>query len=805
MKTHLFAALTAFSALAAMAQSPSAASLAQEFHTAALNPAECYRVRDLNFSREDLRVYFTEGYLIFAKPVNGARTVAVFSADVEGGDGEVLLLPPTRNERLSLATATKSPNLDEHFRAALLMSSSGLVDELWTQIQQGASVRRVPEAATLLTTRWDPVLRNISSSFEVRMVRDLLSPERDRRGLVYLGVEGKTLGSFDVVVDPLAREQVIAGHFGESTGTRRFEVWTSFVAASNRKSGQRGLPPVLNTTEVVIDATLQPDLTMKATTKLRSTLRMAGERAFSFEIADRMRVTAVEVDGTPAELFSRPSLRDAALRGNENQSFVAVTLEPLDPTRLHEFTIHHEGNVVETAGNGVYFVTSRGTWYPRLGTGFSIYDLTFRYPKSIGLVSSGELVEDRVEGDLRVTRRKTSTPMRMAGFNLGDFRQVKVTRPGYTIEVYGNRRLEPALESRTPAPPPETRAVWPRRGSEEMGASPTFAGRPDPTANLRDIAAAIAGAFDFMSSEFGPAPVKVLAVSPIPGTFGQGFPGLVYLSTLSYLAPQDRPLGVRDPALQTFFSDILQAHETAHQWWGNLVAPESYQDEWIVEALSNYSALLYLEKKKGAHAREAVLEHYRNTLLAKRPDGSTVESAGPIVWGLRLQQSTDNGLAWRTIVYDKGTWIMHMLRNRMGDENFRKMLAEFCRRYRFQTVTTEDFRLLAAEFMPKSEQPRDSKLETFFDNWVYATGIPTLKMSSSVKGSGTALKVSGTVTQTDVDTDFSVDVPVEVQFAKGRKVIWVRTSDEPVQFQSSLNQPPLKVGIPVGTEILAKK
>src|SRR5262249_55063269 len=122
---------------------------------------------------------------------------------------------------------------------------------------------------------------------------------------------------------------------------------------------------------------------------------------------------------------------------------------------------------------------------------------------------------------------------------------------------------------------------------------------PDPLARLHALAAGVSSSAQVFSGWVGPPVVPCLAVVPIPGTFGQGFPGLVYLSTLAYLDPNARPSGARGPREQVFFSDLLQAHEVAHQWWGNIVLPAGYQDEWIPEALANYSALLYLEKKRG--------------------------------------------------------------------------------------------------------------------------------------------------------------------------------------------------------------
>src|SRR5579883_1295023 len=91
-----------------------AAELARSIAANSLDPQECYRVRELSLVREDVRFFFTDGYLIFAKPVAGRRVAAIFTADVEGGDAEVLILPPSRSERKSLASFIDSPNLDEH-------------------------------------------------------------------------------------------------------------------------------------------------------------------------------------------------------------------------------------------------------------------------------------------------------------------------------------------------------------------------------------------------------------------------------------------------------------------------------------------------------------------------------------------------------------------------------------------------------------------------------------------------------------------------------------------------------------------
>src|SRR6516165_7858859 len=122
--------------MCAAAARPTAAELAREIRDAGLDSNECYRVRDLNYAKQDLRLYFNDGYLVFSKPVTGRRLWAVFSGENEGGDGEVIVLPPHRGERRSLASFIHSPNLDEHFRMAVLIASDSTTSDLLERARQ---------------------------------------------------------------------------------------------------------------------------------------------------------------------------------------------------------------------------------------------------------------------------------------------------------------------------------------------------------------------------------------------------------------------------------------------------------------------------------------------------------------------------------------------------------------------------------------------------------------------------------------------------------------------------------------------
>ncbi len=763
---------------------------------------ECYRVRDLTLGIEDIRLFLTDGHLIFSKPVAGRRIAAVFVADTDGGDAEIMLLPPTRAERRSLAGYIDSPNLDEHFEAAVLLFTGDVYERLKAELASNPGNRKSPEMAPLLDERWTPVLRNLGGSYQTRLTLDLLGGAARPAGLFAAALRSSKLGNFDVVYDPERPEQIIAGRTTPRGGRVYFDTWTSFDARSFRN--QAPPKPYATVSDYRIEAAVDAGLALTVVTRVKVRPAVDGLAAVPFEIARQMQVTEAFVDGRPAEVLQRDELRGDIMRG-DNALVLVAPPEPLRMGREYEFEFHHSGKVILDAGGGVLYVGARANWYPIHGNQFATYDLSFRRPRNLDLVAPGDVVEDREEGAERITRRRTTAPIRMAGFNLGNYEHARVARGGYQVDICANRTLESALQPK-PAMPLADPAISP--GSRTHGlpelltdlARSVAVSAPSPTGRLQDLASEVTSALEFMASKFGPPALPHLAVSPIPGAFGQGFAGLIYLSTWSYLNTLPRGRGAGEQ--ETFFQSVLQAHEVAHQWWGNRVAVGGYRDTWLMEALANYSAMLYLEKSKGRRALEDLLDSYRRALLEKSGSGATVESAGPVILGGRLENSLEPR-AWHDIVYGKGSWIVQMLRARMGDARFFAMLGELVRRYDRKEVTTEQFRELAAEFLPpKSDDP---KLEAFFEEWVYGTGMPSLALSYSIKGKAPAVKVTGTVTQSEVEGEFSALVPVEIQVARGRSLTqWVRTGISPATFTVTLKQAPLKVTLDPHYAVLRK-
>lgn len=786
--------------------SPAAAIGAQLQHLA-LDPDACYRVRDLSYERPDVRFFFTDGWLIFARPVAGHRIAALYRASESTDDAEVMLRPSNRGERASLAQAVGTPNVDEHFGMAIFLFTDGGEELLGAVRANGGKPGQ--ERGLLIASEMDTVIQRLAAGMEVRIAHDLLTDARvQNEGLFFAAIAGKTLGLFDILYDPVAYEQVLVGKVKGAGAAASFDVWSSFRTRASLRANTP-MPMDSTLTNYRIESTILPDLRLQVVTRatLRAQRRLEG--ALALEISPRMKVIEATVDGQKVDIFRRQGERDTFAGGGGiaslNESFLIGLPAPVGAGQTCEIEIRNEGYLIRKTSDGVFFVEDRVNWYPTRSQAFSTYDLIFHLPKQYLLAAPGDPIDEKVEGDVRTVHRRSTQPIRLAGFNIGNYEHVSVKRGEYQVDMYANTKDDPAIAPRNqrllsaaPSAPPQPIGAHRDGGVVEL--NPATVSVP---ARMAEVGAEIAEEFEWMAARFGPPPLKRIAISPIPGFFGQGFPGLIYLSTVTYLDDaQRRALLRKDPSAETFYSSIIHAHETAHQWWGNLVIPATYHDDWISEALANYSAMLVLEHKRGVKTLDLVLDDYRRTLLAPGKP-TTVESSGPITWGYRLRE---NGQLdpWRVIIYGKGTWIIHMLRRRMGDEGFLRMLAALRKHYEYRTISTEEFRSHAALYLPLGDP--DPTLENFFDTWVYGTGIPTLEMSTSIKGKAPNVTVTITVKQGGVPEDFVTEVPVEIRPAGGGKAIvrWVHTSSEPAIVTLKLKAPPQHVELGPRMAVLAK-
>jgi aminopeptidase N len=152
--------------------------------------------------------------------------------------------------------------------------------------------------------------------------------------------------------------------------------------------------------------------------------------------------------------------------------------------------------------------------------------------------------------------------------------------------------------------------------------------------------------------------------------------------------------------LHTF--DWIFVHELSHMWWGDAVTCESWEHVWLNEGFASYSEALWQEHLGGTSALHAYMENMDNGPY----DGSIV----------------DPPYVWHAIVYDKGGWLLHMLRHVMGDTNFFQMLLDYRAAFEGGNANSED--LIAV-----CEGVYGSDMNWFFDQWLYHEGEPSYEYS----------------------------------------------------------------------------
>jgi len=810
--------------------------LLEQLDAVSLDPTQIYSLRDAQITRDGLKFYFNRGFVEFFTPVAGEITGAVFS-----GDGEVLLMPPNAAERQSLAQFTQTAILEERFLSLYLRFTDHTAQELKARAERPDP--EDPEQPGDFAFHWAPVVRNLAPQSSLRVLQDMLGA-RDRPAF-YARIGGVSLGTFEAIDDGRALEAVAITAASQVAGKSYANVWCSFPT---RTSGARVSDPAWREILVrsyKIDTRINADNSLEGHAQLEIESRSDLERLFSFELSRSLKVLEVkDGQGRSVTFFQNPSLEEseAAERGNDLVAVVLPSPHPVGERYRLDFT--YLGNVISNVGNGVLFVGAHGSWYPNRGLApQSQYDLTFHYPDHLSLVATGRLVmEDSSEG-WKNSHWISEGAFPVAGFNLGAYDRVTRKVGSTTIEVYASKGAETSLEQRHAAHQPPDRVVTQNfGGSVRVEVMPKVAQPLAPAALVDRVAQHAGDTVRLFELLFGPFPYPRLAISQIPGDFGQGWPELVYLPTLYFLPSETRSeLGFNTKS-EELQNRLLLTHEIAHQWWGNEVGWKTYHDQWLSEGFATYAAALDLaHEKDGDRSFRALLQSYRDNLLAKNKDGKTIESGGPIWLGERLNTSL-NPMGYNSIVYDKACWVLHMLRMMMRDsspdgetraspsrpsrqpgrgpssanaaassslpaggsavtieanEKFFKMLRGFVVAYRDQNPSTEDFARFAAKYMnPAMDLDHNGRLDWFFDDWVRGTGIPTYTVEATVRAAANRFVVEGTIQPSNVRPEFEMLVPVVTQSGKVKTLLGeVPVTDAGGHFKFVTNSKPSHVTI----------
>jgi len=778
-----------------------------------LDPARVYEIRDAGLDRGEIHITLNSGTIAFSQSVEGHVTGAFFD-----GDGEVLVVPPNHVERSSMALFTGTPILEERFSTAFFRFADDTFKQLAPSLRPAGPAPQQAETglpfhgsesgfvrdperaggAPEFLSHWGPAFRELCGMDALELLRFLtwqrpsgtaassrLPAQPQGPGAYWHArLAGLHLGPFDLFFDTENAEQVLVGQANYVNEAPMFDVWASFAsrAAESPLSGNADNIGELGQSSFRITASkirthILPSRDLESEAQLTLEALGSGERTLVFELSRYLRVSSVMADGFPVEYIQNESLGggDLARRGND---LVAVVLpRPLRAGEKIELGFSYRGSVLSEAGSGLIYVGARGIWYPNTGPAMSDFDLEFRYPAGWTLLATGKRVSVETSGDEQVSRWVSERPIPLAGFNLGKYTTARSKAGATVVETFAGRGVEKAF------PEPAARLVDPlpfpeRRRKENMIAAPPPP-PPTPALEAQAVAERSTRALEFLSRHLGPFPFSSLAVTQMPGRLSQGWPGLVFLSSYAFLNSQERESLHLSSYEKLLYGELMQAHEVAHQWWGDAVLWKGYRDVWLSEALANYCALLALGQEQ-PDAFPTALQQYRQDLLRKWHEGPLMKDAGPVTLGHRLTSSRLPE-AYEVVVYGRGTWLIHMLREMFRDADreaadpdarFFQVLRSVRERFDGRALSTQDFQKALEDALPNSLRYEGKKsLAWFFDEWVDGTALPRFELSGVrfSHNNGRQL-VSATLLQKDAPDTLVTSVPLYANTQSGQAV-----------------------------------
>ncbi len=276
----------------------------------------------------------------------------------------------------------------------------------------------------------------------------------------------------------------------------------------------------------------------------------------------------------------------------------------------------------------------------------------------------------------------------------------------------------------------------------------------------------------FFTDYIGPFPYKKLANVQSKTIFG----GMENAGAIFY--HENSVTGQR-------LEEGLLAHEIAHQWFGDMATEKSFPHLWLSEGFATYLTHVYMEQKYGTEKLERGMAEDRTQVIefAKTKQLPVVDSVSSLMSLLNPNS------------YQKGSWVLHMLRRQLGDTIFHQIIKTYYETYKGKNADTKDLQSVA-------EKVSGKRLETFFNQWLYNPGTPELDISWKYNDS--EKKISFTITQTQKGTLFEFPLEISIQQKTGSepKKFILPIHKKTGSFDFSISSKPIGVIADPGTSLL---
>jgi hypothetical protein len=670
-------------------------------------------VSGLVLQRETGQFTLSSGTMVLLTPIRGRVMGATFR-----GTGTFTFAPTTEMERQQLSRNHKGTTLTVPFTEAVFLFSDTTLAELERELRFEPGVA-TGTASNRLSQALDYLGDDQDHSIEPDVMIELLNAAPG--GMFYAHLIPTSGSPIMFLVTPREGEGVELrereGAGLASGGYSTTTVKERGTATAAGPAGDRVGDALIRhyALDVSLPSTGFDDIGFSASARIF----ISGEAPIgpwvAFSFFGKFTVDSAQwADGTPAVVEKK-----------KDSPYLWVRLPKVVPVgESVQLVVWYHGDLIDRLFD--FFVIKGSTaWYPRPLSGRSLatFEMIYHYPSKYLFASVGELMDSTTTGQITTSRWVTARPIRNASFNIGMFKAYTPVEPGA---------------------PPVTVLVS-ESGHRAIGSKAYSAD---------EASLDIARSMKLFTTMFGPPPADQFYATEIPAGHGEAFPGLIHLSMATF-----------DITGTQGHNEVFRAHEVAHQWWGIGVDFATYRDQWLSEGFSEFAALWYLQTVRGDGKQYfAMLDEWKADLLVRGAD------AAPIGLGMRTADE-DNPGDYNLIVYEKGAWVLHMLRammvdlKTMNEDRFAGMMKDFYQTYRGKRASTADFQRMV-------EQHTGQDMGWFFSQWVYRSAIPTYRVAYQfVDAPDGKYVVKVRVRQLDVPEDFQMYVPIGIELGKDQ---WVR-------------------------------
>ncbi|MCK4656055.1 MAG: hypothetical protein KAT85_03465, partial [candidate division Zixibacteria bacterium] len=541
------------------------------------------KVSNLTFQCDRAKFVLDAGELYFFPPVDEQVYGCFFN-----GKARIILDPPTKVERFSVKKYLRTETIDHKFLRFRMMASPDLLAKFFDTA--AAEECKLPGKLRSFVKRSKSATRKEHLNLEASILMELAGQAGTFLWIDFDSKSRRYVFAYDNRETESTRLYVRTAMFGGDFYEPVISAFPKEHYDSGRSWKHRDPLRLVTPLKYDIDAEISERAHLACRVKLDFVSNMDSLLSLYAIIFYKTDIDSV-IDGDGRNLYIS--------KLKEEPGFSVFLDDPLfrgDTTSLTFF--YHSRDFISKTPTGDFFISSLVNWYPILEyLKPTLFDVSFTCPRQLAVLSVGDMVADSISGNLRFTRWVTDAPEMFTSFNYGLFDTLTMKEDDLpTVKIF--------------------------RGKSHKGS--IFG--PDMK---KKVGEDIIGALQLFTHVYGDMPCDQLLVTEIPSRHGQGMPGLLHLASSTF--QREEPV----------WDALFRAHEVAHQWWGHTVRWESYHDQWISEAMSDFSGAWYVQTKYEKDKRYfEVLDKWRSDVVEKGTTGHRLRGswtvgteAGPIWLG----------------------------------------------------------------------------------------------------------------------------------------------------------------------------